>query len=127
MNTSKKPSLQPKYSEAFKLKILDDIKSRRYTITEVSLLYGMCRKTVYKWIHKYGQSEIITRRIRVEPTGEVRMDKKVMEENQRLKDALAALTLENMCLRAELEVLGENKEELKKKRQFSSASFEPKK
>ena len=39
MNTSKKPSLQPKYSEAFKLKILDDIKSRRYTITEVSLLY----------------------------------------------------------------------------------------
>lgn len=127
MNTSKKPQPQHKYSVAFKLKILDDIKSRRYTITEVSLLYGMCRKTVYKWIHKYGQSEIITRRIRVETIGEVKMDEKLKEENQKLKDALATLTLENICLRAELEVLGENKEELKKKRQFSSASLELKK
>jgi transposase-like protein len=48
MNDPRRSNTNVHYSEAFCLKILDDIHSGRNTIAEVSLLYGIPKQTIYK-------------------------------------------------------------------------------
>lgn len=62
MKDLKRTNTRVRYSASFRLKILDDIQRGRNTITEVSLLYGIPKPTLYRWIHKYGDERIIGRR-----------------------------------------------------------------
>ena len=116
-----------RYSEAFRLKILDDIHRGRNTISEVSLLYGIPLQTIYKWIHKYGDERIIARAVRIELKGEVQMVKKLQHENTELKDAISKLTLEYICLKSKLEVYEKHAGISEKKSSFSMPLSAPRK
>lgn len=127
MKSSLRSNVNVRYSEAFRLKILDDVQRGRNTIAEVSLLYGIPVQTVYKWIHKYGDERIISKSVRIELKGEVQVVKKLKQENTELKDALAKLTLENICLKAQLDVYEEHAGVHEKKSSFSMPLSAPKK
>lgn len=127
MMTPRSTNTHVRYSEAFRTKILDDIQHGRNTITEVTSLYGIPKQTIYRWIHNYGDDRIIARTVRIELKGEVRMVKKLKQENKELKDAVAKLTLENLCLKAQLEVIEEQNSVSQKKNSFSMPSPAPEK
>ena len=110
------------YSEAFRLKVLDDIRKKKYTVPEAAALYGVSFKSIYKWIRKYGYEDMIAKTVRVELKGEVTMNKKLQKENTDLKDAVSKLTLENICLKAELEVYKQHAKSTQKKSSFSTPS-----
>jgi len=42
-----------KYSESFKLKVLSEIESGKYTKTEVCNVYGIGTPSLYRWIKKF--------------------------------------------------------------------------
>lgn len=110
------------YSEAFRLKVLDDIRKKKFTVAEAAALYGVSYQSIYNWIHKYGYENMIAKTVRVELKGEVTMNKKLRKENAQLKDAVSKLTLEKIYLEAELEVLREHAKITQKKSSFSTPS-----
>jgi len=110
------------FSEAFRLKVLDEIRKKHYTVAEASALYGVSSKSIYQWIRKYGYEEMVAKTVRVELKGEVTMNKKLQKENTDLKDAVSKLTLENICLKAELEVYKQHAGITQKKSSFSGLS-----
>ncbi len=110
------------YSEAFRLKVLDDMRKKKYTVREASDLYGVSFQSIYQWIRKYGYEDMIAKTVRIELKGEVTMNKKLQKENAELKDAVSKLTLENIYLKAELEVHKQYAKNTEKKSSFSTPS-----
>lgn len=126
MKIYSEPRVHIRYSEAFRLKILDEIKCSKVSINDVSLLYGIGRASLYRWINKYGKDNLIAKKVRIELKGEVSMLKKKDKQIADLKDAVAQLTLENICLRAMTEVMDESLSPEEKKSLFSRLSPEQK-
>lgn len=110
------------YSEAFRLKVLDDMRKKKYTVREASDLYGVSFQSIYQWIRKYGYEDMIAKTVRIELKGEVTMNKRLQKENAELKDAVSKLTLENIYLKAELEVHKQYAKNTEKKSSFSTPS-----
>jgi len=80
-----------RYSEAFKLQVVSELDSGKLgSIAEARERYGIAGKmTVQSWLRKYGKEHQRTRIIRVETPNERDQLKKLKQENERLKRALA--------------------------------------
>jgi transposase-like protein len=108
-----------RYSEAFKLKILAELSSGKYSKRELSRIYGLQSSTINVWIKKYDRKDLMNTRIMVENKDEISRLKELQKENEQLKKLLIKKDLDKVVLDSYLEVAAENLgyksvEELKK-------------
>ncbi len=108
-----------RYSEGFKLKILSELSSGKYSKRQLSMIYGIRNSTMNDWIKKYDRKELMNTRIMVENQDEITRIKALQQEIEQLKKALIKKDLEHLIddsyLEAAAEKLGyKNVAELKK-------------
>ena len=108
-----------RYSEGFKLKILTELSTGKYSKSELSRLYGLRTSTINNWIKKYERSDLMTTRIMIENQDEISRIKALQKEIEQLKKALIKKDLEQLANDSFLEVAAEklgykNVAELKK-------------
>lgn len=80
-----------RYSEAFKLQVLNELESGRFTsCTQASEAYGIKgSETVKKWLRKYGKDHLLGKVVRVETTDEVNELKALRKRVRDLESALS--------------------------------------
>ena len=108
-----------RYSEAFKLKILAELSSGKYSKKELAKIYGMRYNTINDWIKKYNRKELMNTRIMIETKDELGRMKVLEKENEQLRKLLLKKDLTELVNDSYLEVAAEelgykNVEELKK-------------
>jgi transposase-like protein len=109
-----------RYSEGFKLKILSELSSGKYSKRQLSMIYGLRSSTINEWIKKYDRKDLMNTRIMVENQDEITRLKALQKEIEQLKKLLLKKDLELLANDSYLEVLAEqlgykNVAELKKK------------
>ena len=109
-----------RYSEPFKLKILDELSTGKYTKSQLGKLYGINPTTINEWIRKYERKDLINTRVMVETKDEITRIKALQKEIEQLKKLLLKKDLDQMVDDAYLEVAAQklgykNVLELKKK------------
>jgi len=108
-----------RYSEGFKLKILSELSTGKYSKRELSRIYGLQSSTINEWIKKYDRKDLMNTRIMVENQDEITRIKALQKEIEQLKKALVKKDLEQLVNDSYLEVVAEklgykNVAELKK-------------
>ena len=108
-----------RYSEGFKLKILSELSTGKYSKRQLSLIYGLRSSTINDWIRKYDRKELMNMRIMVENQDEISRIKSLQKEIEQLKKMLIKKDLEHLIDDTYLEVAAEklgykNVPELKK-------------
>jgi len=109
-----------RFSESFKLKLLGELSSGKYTKRELSRIYGVGASTITDWIHKYKREDLLNTRLNVETMDELSRIQELEKELAKLKELLIKKDLDKLVLDSYLEVaahkLGmKDSEELKKK------------
>lgn len=108
-----------RYSEGFKLKILAELSTGKYSKRELGDIYGVNRTTINEWVKKYNRKDLMNTRILVETEGETSRLKALQKEIKQLKELLIRKDLDKLVLDSYLEVAAEklgykNVDELKK-------------
>lgn len=108
-----------RYSEGFKLKILSELSTGKYSKRELGNIYGVNRTTINEWIKKYDRKDLMNTRIMVENLDEISRIKALQNEIKQLKELLIKKDLDKLVIDSYLEVAAEkmgykNAEELKK-------------
>jgi transposase-like protein len=108
-----------RYSEGFKLKILAELSSGKYSKRQLSNIYGLRSSTINEWIKKYDRKDLMNTRIMVENRDEISRLKALQKEIEQLKKLLLKKDLELLVNDSYLEVIAEkhgykNVAELKK-------------
>jgi transposase-like protein len=108
-----------RYSESFKLKILSELSTGKYTKRELGRIYGIQNSTINEWVKKYDRKDLMNTRIIVETKDEISRIKALQKEVEQLKQLLIKKDLDKLVLDSYLEVAAENLgyknvEELKK-------------
>lgn len=108
-----------RYSESFKLKILSELSTGKYSKQELGKLYGMNPSTINEWIKKYDRKDLMNTRILIENKDETSRLKALQKEIKQLKELLIKKDLDKLVTDAYLESAAEslgykNVEELKK-------------
>jgi len=96
-----------RYSEPFKLKILDEITTGKLNKNQLGKLYGIAPTTINEWIRKYGRKDLMNTRIKVETKDEITRIKQLQKEIEQLKKLLLKKDLDAMVLDSYLEVAAE--------------------
>ena len=109
-----------RYSEPFKLKILNELSTGKYTKSELGKLYSIAPTTINEWIRKYERKDLMNTRVKVETKDEITRIKALQKEVQQLKKLLLKKDLDAMVEESYLEVAAEKLgyktvQELKKK------------
>ncbi len=97
-----------RYSEAFKLKVVEEIEKGHLTISEAMNLYDIRGgATIYNWIRKYGKNHLLKKVMRIE----MKDAKNIIAEKDRqirsLESAVASLTMQLICAQSYIEVVEE--------------------
>ena len=108
-----------RFSESFKLKILDELSTGKYSKRQLANIYGMGRSTINDWIKKYDRKDLMNTRVMVETKDEISRLKALQKEVEQLKNLLIKKDLDKLVQDSYLEVAAENLgykdvEELKK-------------
>jgi transposase-like protein len=108
-----------RYSESFKLKILSELSTGKYSKRQLSNIYGLRSSTINEWIKKYDRKDLMNTRIMVENQDEISRLKSLQKEIEQLKKLLLKKDLELLVNDSYLEVIAEkhgykNVAELKK-------------
>ena len=108
-----------RYSEGFKLKVLAELSSGKYSKRQLSMIYGLQTSTINGWIRKYDRKDLMNTRIMVENQDEISRLKALQKEIEQLIKLLLKKDLELLANDAYLEVIAEkygykNVAELKK-------------
>jgi transposase-like protein len=109
-----------RYSEPFKLKILDEITTGKLNKNQLGKLYGIAPTTINEWIRKYERKDLMNTRVKVETKDEIARIKELQKEIEQLKKLLLKKDLDAMVEESYLEVAAEKLgyktvQELKKK------------
>lgn len=115
----KNDGLIKRYSESFKLKVLAELSTGKYTKNELAKIYGTHSSTINEWIKKYDRKDLMQTRILVENIDETSRLQALQKELKQLKEVLIKKDLEALALDSYLHVAAENLgyksvEELKK-------------
>ena len=97
-----------RFSESFKLKILDELSTGKYSKVELSRLYGIASSTINEWIKKYDRKDLMNKRIMVESTDELGRIKALKKEIEQLKELLIKKDLDALVMDSYLEVAAKN-------------------
>jgi transposase-like protein len=108
-----------RYSEGFKLKILAELSTGKYSKRQLARIYGLQSSTINEWIKKYDRKDLMNTRIMVENKDEISRLKALQKEIEQLKKLLIKKDLEQLANDSYLEVAAKNLgyksvEELKK-------------
>ena len=108
-----------RYSEGFKLKILSELSTGKYSKRELGNIYGIDRNTINVWIKKYDRKDLMNTRIMVENLDEISRIKALQNEIEQLKKLLIKKDIDQLVLGSYLKVAAQNLgyknvEELKK-------------
>jgi transposase-like protein len=93
-----------RYSEPFKLKILAELSTGKYTKSELGKLYSIAPTTINEWIRKYERKDLMNTRVKVETKDEITRIKALQKENEQLKKLLLKRDLDQMVEESYLEV-----------------------
>jgi len=96
-----------RYSEGFKLKILSELSTGKYTKRELSRIYGLQTSTVNEWIKKYDRKDLMNTRIMIENKDEITRLKELNKEIEQLKKLLLKKDLDQLVNDSYLEVAAE--------------------
>ena len=77
-----------RYSESFKLKVLDELSTGKYSKKQLGNLYGVNPSTINEWIRKYDRKDLMNTRILVENIDETSRLKALKKEVEQLKNLL---------------------------------------
>lgn len=125
MDTNLNQSITLRYSDAFKLKVVNEIERGKLTVYQASRLYEINgAPTIYQWLRKYGKSDLIRKVVRIEMKDEKSIIKQKEERIRELESALSSLALHNICLQSYVDVVNENISEEEKKTSLSRLSPE---
>ena len=109
-----------RYSESFKLKILDELTSGKLNKYQLGKLYGIAPSTINEWIKKYNRKDLMNTRVTVNTKDEIKRIKQLQKEIEQLKKLLLKKDMDQLVDDAYLEVAAQklgykNVLELKKK------------
>lgn len=93
-----------RYSESFKLKILSELSSGKYSKNQLSRIYGIQASTMNEWVRKYERNDLMNTRIMVETKDEISRLKALQKEIEQLKKVIVKKDLERLVDDAYLEV-----------------------
>ena len=96
-----------RYSEPFKLKILDELTTGKLNKNQLGKLYGINPTTINEWIRKYNRKDLMNTRIKVETKDEITRIKELQKEIKQLKELLLKKDLDALVLDSYLEVATE--------------------
>jgi len=96
-----------RYSEGFKLKILAELSTGKYSKNQLSNIYGLRSSTINGWIKKYDRKDLMNTRIMVENQDEISRLKALQKEIEQLKKLLLKKDLELLVNDSYLEVIAE--------------------
>ena len=96
-----------RYSEPFKLKILDELTTGKLNKNQLGKLYGINPTTINEWIRKYNRKDLMNTRIKVETKDEITRIKALQKEIEQLKKLLLKKDLDALVLDSYLEVAAE--------------------
>src|SRR4030042_5937610 len=96
-----------RYSECFKLKILSELSTVKYSKRELSRIYGLQSSTINEWIKKYDRKDLMNTRIMVENEDEISRVKALQKELEQLKKLLIKKDLDQLANDSYLEVAAE--------------------
>ena len=108
-----------RYSEGFKLKILAELSTGKYSKKQLGSIYGIDRSTINDWIKKYDRKDLMNIRIMIENDDDISRIKALQKEIEQLKKVIVKKDLEMLVNDSYLEVIAEkygfkNVAELKK-------------
>lgn len=96
-----------RYSEPFKLKILDELTTGKLNKNQLGKLYGINPTTINEWIRKYNRKDLMNTRIKVETKDEITRIKELQKEIKQLKQLLLKKDLDALVLDSYLEIAAE--------------------
>lgn len=96
-----------RYSEPFKLKILDELSKGNYSKRQLGRIYGINPSTINEWIKKYERKDLMNTRVTVKTKDEISRIKELQKEIKTLKELLLKKDLEGLVSDAYLEVATE--------------------
>jgi len=97
-----------RYSTAFKLKVISEIESGKYSIAEARRIYDIKGvSTIRYWIKRYGKHHLLNTIIRVQMKDEKDKVKELQDQIKALERTLAQSQVENLCLKSLVEVIDE--------------------
>ena len=97
-----------RYSESFKLKILDELTTGKLNKNQLGKLYGINPTTINEWIRKYNRKDLMNTRIKVETKDEITRIKALQKEIKQLKELLLKKDLDALVQHSYLEVAAED-------------------
>ena len=116
---SKPRRITHRYSEAFKLQVIEQIERGRYTANQVSKLYGCSPSSIHGWKKKYGKAHLLNKIVRIETMGEANKIKELERQISQLKENLADAHVDGKLTESYLKLacqeLGVDPQEFKKK------------
>jgi transposase-like protein len=96
------------YSQAFKLKVVQEYERGTYSLEELQKRYGIGGKcTISTWIKKMGRNELLGRKVLVMNEDEKTENQKLKEEIRQLQKVISHQKIEVLALESLFEVAGE--------------------
>lgn len=105
---TKQQRTQVRYSDCFKLQVVEDVEKNGLSIRDCRLKYGIGGAyTIQKWLLQFGKQHLLNKIVRVETREEIDELKRLRAENKALKEAYAELSLHHKCSEKVIEVADE--------------------
>ena len=96
-----------RYSESFKLKILDELTTGKLNKNQLGKLYGINPTTINEWIRKYNRKDLMNTRVKVETKDKITRIKELQKEIAQLKKLLLKKDMDALIEDSYLEVAAE--------------------
>ena len=108
-----------RYSEAFKLQVIEQIEEGSYTHTQAARIYGCSQSTIHGWLKKYGKNHLLNKVVRIQTMDETdrikQLESQITELKENLADAYVDQKLSESYLKLACQQLGIDEQEFKKK------------
>ena len=96
-----------RYSESFKLKILDELTTGKLNKYQLGKAYGINSSTINEWIKKYNRKDLMNTRVTVKTKDEITRIKQLQKEIEQLKKLLLKKDMDALVDESYLEVAAE--------------------
>ena len=96
-----------RYSESFKLKILDELTTGKLNKYQLGKAYGINPTTINEWIRKYNRKDLMNTRVTVKTKDEITRIKELQKEIEQLKKLLLKKDMDALIDESYLEVAAE--------------------
>ena len=96
-----------RYSESFKLKILDELTTGKLNKYQLGKAYGIAPSTINEWVRKYNRKDLMNTRVTVKTKDEITRIKQLQKEIEQLKKLLLKKDMDALIDESYLEVAAE--------------------